>query len=452
MLTLSSTLSSTADIALCGHDQTAHLVAVQPLPASGETGHAMMRVYQRQETGVGLHTEDVPCYPFFFLTDIRLLHGFPRDKFRCKTLHGSNAYRHLVVFTTWQTHWDAVSHIAKMTGTRDNTPEQLYLIPNPVQQYLLQTGRTLFKGMTFDAVHRLQLDIEVYSAGTFPHAQRPEDRIILIALSDNRGWHHIIDGRQGSEQAMLEMLVRVLRERDPDVIEGHNIYAFDLAYLMARCERYGVSFAIGRDGSVPRTFTSSMRFAERTVDFPALDIAGRHVIDTYLQVLTFDVFKRDLPDYSLKTAARYFGLASAQRTYIEGRDIARVWQEDPERLIAYARDDVLETERLARHLSGSTFYLTQMLPMPYGQVARTGPAAKIEALFVREYIRHKYALPQPCGRQCDGRWVYGCFCDRAWLDRLSMPMSRACIPPSCSPTTSALERTNCDCSRRFCSA
>ena len=45
--------------------------------------------------------------------------------------------------------------------------------------------------------------------------------------------------------------------------------------------------------------------------------------------LAFDVFKRDLPDYTLKTAARYFGLASAQRTYIEGRDIARVWREDP---------------------------------------------------------------------------------------------------------------------------
>ena len=128
---------------------------------------------------------------------------------------------------------------------------------------------------------------------------------------------------------MLAELVQLLRERDPDVIEGHNIYAFDLAYLMARCERYGMPFAIGRDGSVPRTFPSSMRFAERTVDFPALDIAGRHVIDTYLQVMAFDVFKRDLPDYTLKTAARYFGLASAQRTYIEGRDIARVWQERP---------------------------------------------------------------------------------------------------------------------------
>ena len=36
-----------------------------------------------------------------------------------------------------------------------------------------------------------------------------------------------------------------------------------------------------------------MRFAERTVDFPALDIAGRHVVDTYFQVMSFDVYKRD---------------------------------------------------------------------------------------------------------------------------------------------------------------
>jgi DNA polymerase I len=403
----SSSVSPTDDVALCGRDPTPGLLAVQPLPPRGETGHAMMRVYQRQETGVGRRTEDVPFYPFFFLTDVRLLHGFPREKFRCKTLQGSNAYRHLVVFTTWQTHWDAVSHIARVTGARDDDPDQIYLIPNPAQQYLLQTGRTLFKGMSLDDVHRLQLDIEVFTAGTFPHAQRPEDQIILIALSDNRGWHCILDGRQGSEPAMLAELVQQLRARDPDVIEGHNIYAFDLAYLMARCERYGIAFAIGRDGSVPRVFSSSMRFAERTVDFPALDVAGRHIIDTYLQVLTFDVFKRDLPDYTLKTAARYFGLASAQRTYIEGRDIARVWQEDPERLIAYARDDVLETGRLARHLSGSTFYLTQMLPMPYGQVARTGPAAKIEALFVREYLRHKHALP----RRATGSQMAGGYTD-----------------------------------------
>ncbi|MEF8797188.1 MAG: DNA polymerase domain-containing protein, partial [Salinivenus sp.] len=166
------------------------------------------------------------------------------------------------------------------------------------------------------------------------------------------------------------------------------------AYILDRCAMHGVDFAIGRDGSVPRTYDSSMRFAERTVDFPAVDIVGRHVIDTYFQVMSFDVFSRDLPDYSLKTAARYFGLAPEERTYIEGVDISRAWREERETLLDYALDDVVETRRLAGHLSGSTFYLAQMLPMTYGSSARRGPAAKIESLFVREYLRRRHALPR----------------------------------------------------------
>jgi DNA polymerase elongation subunit (family B) len=247
--------------------------------------------------------------------------------------------------------------------------------------------------MGFDDLHRLQLDIEVYAPRGFPQASRPEDEIVLIALSDSRGWRHMIDARRRSEPDMLAELVTLIQAKDPDVIEGHNIFAFDFAYLMERCALHGVSFAIGRDGRPPRVFPSSIRFAERAIDFPALDIAGRHVVDTYFQVMAFDVFKRDLPSYGLKAAARYFGLASPDRTYVDGEEIGRIWHEAPDRLVDYAFDDVAETERLARHLSGSTFYLSQIVPMAYGQVARTGPAAKIEALFVREYLRRRHAIP-----------------------------------------------------------
>ena len=59
-----STVSPTDDIALFGHDPTPRMVAVQPLPLGEESGYALMRVYQRQEIGVELCTEDVPFYPF----------------------------------------------------------------------------------------------------------------------------------------------------------------------------------------------------------------------------------------------------------------------------------------------------------------------------------------------------------------------------------------------------
>jgi DNA polymerase elongation subunit (family B) len=55
-----------------------------------------------------------------------------------------------------------------------------------------------------------------------------------------------------------------------------------------------------------------------------------------------------------------------------------------------------------RGISGSTF--TTQCALPYGQVARTGPAAKIEALLVREYLRQRYALPR---RQLGGQMAGG---------------------------------------------
>ena len=396
--------SALYDPLLFGHDLTPGLVALHPLAGGFRGEQARMRVYRRQDRDAVPAAEDVAYYPFMFLADFKALAGFPRQRFRCRTLGGTHPYRYLVVFDTWSAYHDAVRHL------RSRPNASVYRIANPAQQYLMQSGRTLFKGMAFDDLHRLQLDIEVISRpGMFPHAERPEDRIVIIALGDNRGWREIIDARALSEREMLERLVAVIRRRDPDVIEGHNIYAFDLAYLMTRCTLHGVDFAVGRDGSAPRTFASAMRFAERSVDLPAVDIAGRHVIDTYLQVMAFDVFKRDLPSYGLKAAARYFGLQADDRTYVKGEQISQVWRDEPERLIDYAGHDVVETERLARLLSGSAFYLTRMVPMPYGQVARTGPAAKIEALMVRGYLRQRHALPSggggDAGRHMRGGYV-----------------------------------------------
>lgn len=370
-------------------------MAVHPVSyrkgSTGKKERASMRVYTRDPEKDLVESSDESVFPFFFLADIKLLGQFPRDRYKFQTLAGENYYKYLVVFETWGDYWDAIRYLERATN-QGRTPDELYLVSNPVQQYLMQTGSTCFKHMAFEDLHRMQLDIEVYSEAGFPNAKRASDEIIIVALSDNRGWQKILHTKDASEKALLEALVAEICLKDPDVIEGHNIFAFDMAYILERCKRHRVSFQIGRDGSVPRTYTSSMRFAERSIDFPAMEIAGRHIVDTYFQVMAYDVIKRNLPGYGLKVAAQYFGFAPEDRTYVEGDKIAETWRSDPDLLIRYAIDDVIETERLARHLSGSTFYLTRMLPMPYGQVARTGPAAKIESLFVREYLRQKHSI------------------------------------------------------------
>ncbi|MDX1420105.1 MAG: 3'-5' exonuclease, partial [Rubricoccaceae bacterium] len=376
------------DALLYGHDPTERIVALHPVE-----GGERLRIYRRLD-GDRVEAEDVPFHPFFFLSDVGLLQGFSRARFQFQRLDGDGFFRHLVVFPDRSAYFDALRHVERAVGTEKKRPDEVYAVGGPEQQYLMQSGRTLFKGMALDDLLRLQLDLEVAAEEGFPNAENPDHAIIIVALHDNRGWSRVIDARERSEREVLEEALRVIRERDPDVIEGHNLYGFDLPYLAARCRLRGVPLALGRDGSEPRTFPSQMRFAERTLAYDAVEIAGRHVVDTLFQVMSYDVFRRDLPNYTLKGAARYFGFAPEGRTYIPGHEISRVWQEDPARVLAYALDDVIETERLARHLSGSTFYLTQMVPMPYDACARTGPASKIEALFVREYLRQRQALPK----------------------------------------------------------
>ncbi len=391
MTTEPASLSADDRALLFGHDETERIVALHPVGASG--GADRMRVYRRLSP-TEVVWDDEPVHPFFFLSDVDLLRGFPRERFRFQELAGPGAYTHLVVLPDRGAYFDAIRHVGQAAETQRERPAEVYTPGGPEQQYLTQTGRTLFKGMGFGDLVRLQLDIEVYAPGAFPDAAHADDRVILAALSDSTGWQHLV-GRPGmSEADVLRETVELVRERDPDVIEGHNVFGFDLPYLAARCKRHRVPFALGRDGSEPRTFPSSIRFAERQIEYDAVEIAGRHVVDTMFLSMAFDVFRRDLPDYTLKGVARYFGFAPEGRTYVHGDQIAATWDADPARLMDYALDDATETEAIARYLSGSHFYLAQMVPVPYGTIARTGPAAKIEALFVRGYLRARQALPR----------------------------------------------------------
>ena len=192
-----------SDVALFGKDDTPRIVDVQPVRGGGDDEEALVRVYRRSEDGRHVYEETAPFYPFFFISDVGLLRGFPRARYRFQELEGDNFYRYLVAFHSWGAYWDAVRHVERATETAEKRPDELYLVSNPAQQYLMQTGRTLFKGMGFDDLHRLQLDIETYTESGFPNAEREEDAIIIVSMSDNRGWTpaHRGAGAAGADDA-----------------------------------------------------------------------------------------------------------------------------------------------------------------------------------------------------------------------------------------------------------
>ena len=130
-----------SDVALFGVDPTERLVAVHPLLDGPNAGQAGMRLYCRSDDGARVLVTEQPFYPFFFLADIDLLRGFPRERFQFQPLKGENYYRFLVVLQSWSAYWDAVRHVERATESRQRRPQELYLINNPAQQYLMQTGR-----------------------------------------------------------------------------------------------------------------------------------------------------------------------------------------------------------------------------------------------------------------------------------------------------------------------
>lgn len=302
-------------------------------------------------------------------------------------------YRHLATFPNWK------AFLTARETLRGKGADHLAYL-NPEKQYLMQSGRTLFKGMTFEEVHRMQFDIETSSLVSDDEG----GRILLVAVSDNRGFEAILDG---DEAELLRRFVETVLDRDPDVLEGHNVFGFDLPYISARAKKLGVRLTLGRDGS-EMTYGSERNcpIGGNSRPFVPTYVHGRHIIDTLFSTQRFDVAKGQLDRYGLKECARVYGLAEPERVYIPGDRIAGLWATDPETIKLYARHDVRETRKLAALVCPAEFYLTQMSPDSYQTVATTGTGEKINAILIREYLRRGHAISWPqSGRAVAGGYT-----------------------------------------------
>ncbi|MCC7019877.1 MAG: ribonuclease H-like domain-containing protein [Ardenticatenales bacterium] len=282
------------------------------------------------------------------------------------------------------------------SGAADLRRRDAYHRVGPVEQYLMRTGRTYFRGLVYDDLHRLQFDLETTSLDP----QR--GRIFLAAVRDSRGLAATIEAPQpDDERRLIAELCRVVRERDPDVIENHNLFGFDLPFLEARAAHLGVPLLLGREGAPPLLGRHpepppDARRRRRTVRYT---VAGRELIDTLEAVRRHDFVARDLPGHGLKDVARHFGIAAPERTYVAGAEVYRTYLEQPDIVRRYALDDVAEVDGLSRRLLGAPFALAGMAPRRYEQLASAGPAMGIlEPMLVRAYLHAGAALPYGAAR------------------------------------------------------
>lgn len=361
---------------LYGQDPTERIVAVERFGAD------RVRVYRRLP-GDTVVTETEPFQPWLITTEEGVAQ-LDRRGATIQRLRGRLPLQYRVLFQRWD----------DFLAACDRLREQRlpwHTVPHPVDQYLTHTGRTLFKGMTFSEVLRLQIDIETSGFD----ARSADTKLLMIALSSNRGHREVLDSHDYGEAGLLRTLSARIQAIDPDIIEGHNLFNFDLPFLIERARRHAVKLGWGRDGSAPHLGSSQrVKVGPRSIPYQSVTISGRHIVDTYQQIQRYDT-AGELERYGLKESVEALGLARPERVFLPGDQIGAIYARDRERVAAYSLDDVADVALLSSLTLPTEFYQSQILPRRFQGVATGGPGEKINYLMTRVYLAADHSLPLP---------------------------------------------------------
>jgi DNA polymerase elongation subunit (family B) len=338
--------------------------------------------------------EEQPVQFFILLGHPSVLSGMPAPH-SIGELESGFALRYIATFDTAGALEAAKRHLRKADSGGNEIP--YFVLTDVVEQFLMLTGMTFFVGLEFAQLRRMQIDVQAcITAGfEFPSGAREGDRIASIAITDSDGFERVLMGSEMDEKTMLEQMVAIIRERDPDVIEGHNLFRFSLDYVQARARRNRAALKLGRDGSPMKARSSRMQIAERTIAYRRFDIYGRSVVDTWMLAQHYDIASRELEGFGLEEIERHFKLARDGRVHVEPQRVSEVMANDPAMLRQSTLDNARHVAKLAEMLSQSFFVQAQIFPYSYQNVILRGNATKIDSLLLRAYLAENHSVPVP---------------------------------------------------------
>jgi DNA polymerase elongation subunit (family B) len=233
-------------------------------------------------------------------------------------------------------------------------PQQLFSV-HPLEQYMIQTGRRLFKGIeNYEDLEILTVDIETTALPDCEHiktaALYPETgRVFQVGLGDNKDYFEILHAKEPhEEQKILEDTYRIIAERDADIVLTYNGEYFDfpfmekrLGYLGCTAKEYGEKHTTAqyiRELVYPyyheygemtykkfhtyyRVENSMLKVGGGTEDFTQTRMFGKNICDVMFAVKRAAAIDTSIPNFRLKDNIIHAKLAAKNRVYIQGDQI-----------------------------------------------------------------------------------------------------------------------------------
>jgi len=311
----------------------------------------------------------------------------------------------------------------------DRAKDLIMILP-PVEQYLIQREKRLFKGYEeYNDVTRLVFDLETTSL-------EPKDgRIFMIGIKTNRGYQKVIEcATEEQERQGLVEFFNIIDELKPSIIGGYNSANFDWFWIFERCKALNLDIKkTCRSLNPARTISqreNMLKLANEVERFNQVSIWGYNVIDIIHSVRRAQAINSSIKSAGLKYITQYIDAEAADRVYIDHTEIGSMYAKKEEYWLnvtngkykradkpefdnldvrfpgtyikvtgdnvveRYLDDDLEETLIVDDEFNQGSFLLASMIPTTYERVSTMGTATLWKMLMLAWSYKFKLAIPK----------------------------------------------------------
>jgi DNA polymerase I len=274
----------------------------------------------------------------------------------------------------------------------------IFSVFDPKEAFMINWGHTYFKGMKHSDVSVLSFDIESTS---LEHNDSAKVLIISNTFRKNGSIKRKLFcyDEYPNEGKMIDAWCDWVRENNPSVIIGHNIYTYDLPYLNFIASKYGTSLLLGRNASAIKFNARSSKFRKdqtQSLDYFRPHIYGRELVDTMFLSIKYDIVEKKYESYALKKIIAHEGLEVEDRQHYDAAKIRDNYTipEEWEKIKKYALHDADDALALYDLMIPPYFYLTQSVPKSFQQMIESASGSQINAVMCRAYLQQAHSLPK----------------------------------------------------------